>query len=299
MKKLLINTIRNAKLEKPLNYCGAEYNTTPTKVEYVGPHTEWDGITLFTDECYDDDAVHIIDRVTSKVKIGWFHEPRLLHGVNGCSDLRHQNAERVMDKFDYFFTYDKDILEKFPDKAIYVVDNAIYLPLEKVKLYDKSKTMSMIFSNKLWAPGHQLRHQIAKIAEGLDLYGSGTGTFLEDKCDGLSPYQFSIAIENTYTKYYFTEKILDCFATGTVPIYWGCPNIGDYFNTKGILTFETLEDLAKIFESMADPEYYNKLLPYVKENYNTVQQYRIYEDWMFDNVYKNLTEKHGIHNWKE
>ena len=104
---------------------------------------------------------------------------------------------------------------------------------------------------------------------------------------------------NTNTKYYFTEKILDCFATGTVPIYWGCPNIGDYFNIKGILTFETLEDLAKIFESMADPEYYNKLLPYVKENYNNVQQYRIYEDWMFDNVYKNLIEKHAIYNWEE
>jgi hypothetical protein len=25
-----------------------------------------------------------------------------------------------------------------------------------------------------------------------------------------------------------TEKIVDCVITGTVPIYWGAPNIGEY-----------------------------------------------------------------------
>lgn len=289
MEKLKINTIKNPITNKPLQYCGSEYNITPELVEYVGPFLNWEGITLFTDECFDYNNIHIIDKVNSKIKIGWFHEPRMLHGKNGCSDKRHQNAEQIINKFDYFFTYDKDLLEKYPDKTIYVVDNSIYLPLDKIKLYDKSKTVSMIYSFKKWAPGHILRHEIASISNGsgLDLYGSGTGKELKDKLIGLSDYRFSIAIENTYTKYYFTEKILDCFATGTIPIYWGCPNIGDYFNEKGILTFKTLEDLIQIFNSLED-NYYEELLPYVKENYEKVQEYKIYEDWIYNNVYKKI-----------
>ena len=46
---------------------------------------------------------------------------------------------------------------------------------------------------------------------------------------------FSIAIENASYETYFTEKLLDCFATGTIPVYYGAPDIGDYFNKDGII----------------------------------------------------------------
>jgi hypothetical protein len=187
-----------------------------------------------------------------------------------------------------FFTYDHILLDKFPNKAIYVVDNAIYLPLDKIKLYKKTKLMSMIYSHKQWTPGHKLRHQLAQMVEGLELFGSGTGKYLKSKDVGLADFMYSIIIENNRTEKYFTEKILDCFATGTIPIYWGCPNIGDYFSEKGIMSFEKVEDLPELFSKLEDPEYYNHLLPYVKENYEKVQEYRIYEDWMYNNVYKKI-----------
>ena len=288
LNKLKINTIRDTNLNKVLNYCGEEYNVVPEMVEYVGPFTQWEGITLFTDECFDPDSIYIIDKIDSTIKIGWFMEPRMLHGTGGCMDVRYKIAEDNMDKVDYFFTYDHILLEKFPDKAIYVVDNAIYLPLDKIKLYDKTKLMSMIYSWKSWTPGHMLRHQLAESIEGLELFGTGANKPLKSKDEGLADFQFSIVIENTRNPMYFTEKILDCFATGTIPIYWGCPNIGDFFNKKGILSFEKIEDLQELFAKLHDPEYYNKLLPYVKENYENVQQYRVYEDWMYNNVYKKL-----------
>ena len=34
---------------------------------------------------------------------------------------------------------------------------------------------------------------------------------------------------------YFTEKLLDCFLTRTVPVYWGCPDIYEYFDLDGII----------------------------------------------------------------
>ena len=81
---------------------------------------------------------------------------------------------------------------------------------------------------------------------------------------------------------------MDCIATGTIPIYWGCPNIGNYFNEKGILSFEKIEDLTEIFKIISEPDHYESLLPIVEENYNLVQQYNNYEDWMFENVYKKI-----------
>lgn len=39
---------------------------------------------------------------------------------------------------------------------------------------------------------------------------------------------FAVAIENTNHRGYFTEKILDLFLLRSIPIYWGCSNIGDF-----------------------------------------------------------------------
>ncbi len=146
----------------------------------------------------------------------------------------------------------------------------------------------MIYSWKNWIEGHQLRHQIAKYVTGIDLYGTGAGREIKGKEEGSADYKYSIIVENNRTKHYFTEKIMDCIATGTIPIYWGCPNISEYFNEKGILSFEKIEDLADIFETISKPGHYESLLPIVKENYKIVQQYNNYEDWMFDNVYKKI-----------
>ena len=46
---------------------------------------------------------------------------------------------------------------------------------------------------------------------------------------------FSLAVENVAQDDYFTEKLLDCFLTRTVPIYWGCPNAAAYFDPEGIV----------------------------------------------------------------
>ena len=36
---------------------------------------------------------------------------------------------------------------------------------------------------------------------------------------------------------------MDCFICGTVPIYWGCNTIEKFFDSKGILHFDTMEEL--------------------------------------------------------
>jgi len=41
-------------------------------------------------------------------------------------------------------------------------------------------------------------------------------------------YRFGIAYENTAWPGYVTEKIIDCFVAGVVPVYLGAPDVSDY-----------------------------------------------------------------------
>jgi hypothetical protein len=61
-----------------------------------------------------------------------------------------------------------------------------------------------------------------------DLFGRGINP-IDDKFDALYPYKYSIGMENGSYKHYWGDKIADCFLSWTMPIYWGCPNIKDYF----------------------------------------------------------------------
>jgi hypothetical protein len=43
-------------------------------------------------------------------------------------------------------------------------------------------------------------------------------------------FKFIISMENSVGETYVTEKICSGFLAGIIPIYWGCPRVGDYFN---------------------------------------------------------------------
>ncbi len=77
---------------------------------------------------------------------------------------------------------------------------------------------------------------------------------------------FHITIENTSIKDYFSEKILDCFQSRTVPIYVGCRNIGDYFNIGGIINVENLDEIIYAC-NLLTPETYQRMLPYIEDNF--------------------------------
>lgn len=67
----------------------------------------------------------------------------------------------------------------------------------------------------------------------------------------MQDYKFSIAFENQQVRGYITEKILDAYLAGTIPIYWGSDNITEYFNPKSFInchdysSFEEVVDKVK------------------------------------------------------
>jgi hypothetical protein len=66
------------------------------------------------------------------------------------------------------------------------------------------------------------------VADGLRHYRSYRGT-VNDKYETLSRYKFSLCFENEKNvQGWISEKIFDCFFTGTVPIYLGASNVERY-----------------------------------------------------------------------
>jgi hypothetical protein len=260
--------------------CGTnqEKHRSPKKVEYVRDQSAWDGITIFTDK-----TLSMVDQVDSKLKVGVILEGWVL-------DLEaYKTAYALKDKFDYIFTYNPELLKLDPDKFKFNAADTICIDTNSMVIGDKSKLLSMTYSTKQHLPGHKLRHMIAKDVlpktnKNIDLFGTGTGKKLEMKSEALNDYRFSIEVENSFLPNYFTEKLLDCFATGTIPIYWGCPNVNDYFNTDGIIQFENVEDLANILSSL-DEEAYNSKKKAIEENYHTAMDKYLEPD---DNIYEKV-----------
>ena len=144
--------------------------------------------------------------------------------------------------------------------------------------------ISIISSNKTQTNGHRLRHDIINQLNGkIDVYGR-TYNPIDYKLDGLKEYKFHIVVENTKRDYWFTEKLIDCFVTGTVPIYWGCPSIGDFFDTNGMIIFDNVEELVGIINNLSIDDYI-KRLESIKNNFNKSKKYLLPDDI----IYKKLT----------
>ena len=115
--------------------------------------------------------------------------------------------------------------------------------------------------------GHVLRNAvIEKLVPRTDVDCFGKGVrWIDSKLDGLASYAFSIAIENCNRDFYFSEKIIDCLLTDTVPIYCGCPSIDRYFDPRGMIRFETLPQLEAVLDDLTW-DLYKEMLPFVRIN---------------------------------
>jgi alpha(1,3/1,4) fucosyltransferase len=53
-------------------------------------------------------------------------------------------------------------------------------------------------------------------------------------------HKFAITYENNSHPFYCTEKLMDGFIAGSVPIYWGCGRVGQHFNEKAFINANKL-----------------------------------------------------------
>lgn len=65
----------------------------------------------------------------------------------------------------------------------------------------------------------------------------------KDKKKTSSEYKFSICFENISYQGYVTEKIIDCFNAGVIPIYMGAPDINDFIPEDSFIDFRNFSSL--------------------------------------------------------
>lgn len=212
---------------------------------------------IVTDVCLDNS-------LKNKIKIAWLLEPACIN-PNTYLFIKSKYAQ-----FNYVLTHTKELMDQIPNAVFYAFGGTFIKP-EDFKLFEKTKNISMVASSKSYCAGHLYRHRIRESVIGkVDIFGAGNP--IEYKLDGLKDYRYSIAMENSKHDFYFTEKLVDCFLTGTVPIYWGCPGIGRFFNPHGMMNFETQEELHKFLEKASETDY-NSRRAAIEENYNRAKTY--------------------------
>ena len=192
--------------------------------------------------------------------------------------------------FKYIITYNEAILQACPNAVKYNfgtswIKEADY---ENIDTSLKKFKASTVVGYKNWTSGQYLRAILYRRQQEftnfqLDIYRSNHGSPLEDISNNLllpnndkvylfKEFQFSIAIENSQQPNYFTEKLIDCLITKTIPIYWGCPNISEYFDTTGWIIFNDIDDL-KHKLTLLDDSYYSMYTEVINKNYKAAKLY--------------------------
>lgn len=89
-------------------------------------------------------------------------------------------------------------------------------------------------------------------------------TYLDEAVEIYKKYKFVISIENKLDYGYNTEKLINPIIAGSIPIYWGDPEIFYYINKKRViyaLDFKSYEALLKkIIEIDNDDELYQEII---------------------------------------
>ena len=134
---------------------------------------------------------------------------------------------------------------------------------------DKTKFAAVIASNKVLSKGHQQRLDFVKLlnqtfGDKIHIYGRGFRDF-EDKWDLLHSYKYHLVLENSRFENYWTEKLADAYLAGCYPIYYGAPNIKDFFEKDMITEIDIAKpanailEINKIFEGEIWEKRYTEL----------------------------------------
>ena len=209
------------------------------------------------------------------------------------------------DCYSYIFTYHQDILDAFENSIVSVT------PTTWVRGYEPEKkefNVSSVFGNKhlsLYLPGlegYNVRWELFTRREEISMnkkfylsssspiaeVNYGDHLILGDTKTPMFDSQFHVAIENTNRiSNAFSEKLIDCFQTRTIPIYYGPSNIGDFFNIKGIFLANSASDIIDICNNL-DENTYDSLSEAIEENYRLSMNYRSLDETMILNVKKAL-----------
>jgi hypothetical protein len=129
--------------------------------------------------------------------------------------------------------------------------NKSYDFLSDVKLETLTKENKVVWvtSDQRTSKGHNVRMDFLDNIKDLpfvELYGRGIRP-IDDKWDALSTSKYAIAYENFQNDYYWTEKIVDCYLSFAMPLYYGCNSIENFFPKDSFIQIDPKDKHSELF----------------------------------------------------
>lgn len=202
---------------------------------------------------FSEEPDYVISSVFSKNFLKYDCVRILYTGENICPDFN---------LFDYAIGFEYlnfgDRYFRFP---IYLMDPVyeqdISRMLQKHRISEKEIRDKREFCNFIYSNGsadpireamfYKLSHYCKVNSGGRYLNNISLPDGVPDKYEFQKKHRFSIAFENSSHPGYTTEKLIQSFAAGTIPIYWGDPCVKQVFNEKAMIY---VEDVSKLDETV-------------------------------------------------
>lgn len=196
--------------------------------------------------------------------------------------------------YNFIFTHNEDLLKLIPVAYLFEFGTTW---VKNYSFPEKKYGVSTLVGGKLMAPGHHLRQKVWFKENRIK--NIPTQFFLSGNLGGIENYnnnpilgpdksplfstQFHICIENSKRNNWFTEKLIDCLQTKTIPIYWGCPNIVNWFNLDGFIIVDSLEDIINACNSINESTYQDKISA-VEENFEKSKKFATISDRLIEKI---------------
>ena len=214
---------------------------------------------------------HLNPKYKNAIKIAFYTENKIPDLNEADYAIGHQHINYL----DRYFKYSIFLKASFQNIKN-ARKNAFNNPMRK-------KFCAAVISNSHYSFRNIFINELNKYKK-IDMggkYGNNVGGKVNNKIKFLSSYKFSIAMENSDSDGYISEKIVDAFNSGTIPIYYGDYMLDEYINPKSYILVKGEKDLKRKIE-------------YIKEIDNDDEKYKNFlkEKVLIDDniAYKNEIE---------
>lgn len=208
----------------------------------------------------------------------------LFYGPYGSKNLKYKNCIRIFispenispdfNLCDYAMGFDyMDFGDRYLRRPNYYgreADLELCIHKHQLPIPKKTEFCSFVVSNGQYADSRRedFFHLLSKYKKvnsgGRFLNNIGIPSGVTDKLEFQRKHKFALALENTSHPGYTTEKIIDAFAAGCVPIYWGDPLVDRVFNPKAFINvgkYSSFEDaVQEIIRIDQDEDAYHRML---------------------------------------
>ena len=171
-----------------------------------------------------------------------------------------ENIRPNLTDYDYNIGFDHCTDERYLRWPLYFLYHHSYIrALSEYRRFDIDSFMQRSFASRVVSKDKaHFREEFFEalnkrryVASGGKLKNNLSGLLpVKDKNGFIKKYKFNLAFENASYPGYATEKIIQAFAAGCIPVYWGDPSIDEQFNNKTFINVRSEDSVEQIIEKI-------------------------------------------------